>query len=31
MLKFRHMPPTVFQGSPERVGTLIEAIAMTGR
>uniref|UniRef100_Q029X3 Polyamine aminopropyltransferase n=1 Tax=Solibacter usitatus (strain Ellin6076) TaxID=234267 RepID=Q029X3_SOLUE len=31
MLKFRRMPTTLFTGSPERVGALVEAIALTGR
>jgi spermidine synthase len=31
LLKYRAMPPTIFTGSPERVGTLIQAIALTGR
>jgi len=31
MLKFRQMPTPLFTGSPERVGALLEAIALTGR
>jgi hypothetical protein len=31
LLTFRQMPPTVFSGSAERVGALVQAIAATGR
>ena len=31
MLQFRAMPPTIFTGSPEQVGALVQAIAATAR
>ena len=31
LLHFRAMPPTIFTGSPDQVGALVQAIAATGR